>query len=326
VNPIPSGTITLLFTDVEGSTRLWEAEPDAMTVALRQHDGMLRAAVSSANGYIFKTVGDQFCVAFETPRQAVDAALDAQRSLLAEDWPTSRPIKVRMGLHTGETEERDADYFGPVVNRVARLEAIAHGGQVLLSGVTAALLDGSMPAQVRLIDLGQHRLRDLGRPEQVYQLTAPALPASFPPLASLDNPELPNNLPGLLSTFIGREAELVSLRKTMTESRLLTLTGAGGCGKTRLALQAAAEQLDHAPDGVWFADLAPITDGAQIPAVLVGRTRAAGPGRARRARRPAWPGHADRARQLRACDCRGRRVQRSDSAGLPLGAGAGNIP
>jgi predicted ATPase/class 3 adenylate cyclase len=268
VSRIPSGTVTLLFTDVEGSTRLWEADPDAMAAALRQHDELLRAAIEDARGYVFKTVGDAFCAAFETPRQAVDAAIAAQRAIFAAHWPTARPIRVRMGLHTGEAEERDNDYFGPVVNRVARLEAIAHGGQILLSGATAALVRDSLPAGARLVDLGQHRLRDLGRPEHVYQLTVPGLPESFAHLTSLDNPELPNNLPSLLSTFIGREEEQAQLTTLLGESRLVTLAGAGGCGKTRLALQAAAEYLDRAPDGVWFADLAPLTDGAQLPAVV----------------------------------------------------------
>ena len=268
VSRIPSGTVTLLFTDVEGSTRLWEADPDAMAAALRQHDHLLRTAIEDCAGYVFKTVGDAFCAAFETPRRAVDAAVAAQRAIFGADWPTARPIRVRMGLHTGEAEERDDDYFGPVVNRVARLEAIAHGGQVLLSGATATLVRDSLPSGTWLIDLGQHRLRDLGRPEHVYQLAVAGLPDSFPQLASLDNPELPNNLPGLPSTFIGRDEELRTLAKLLAESRLVTLTGAGGCGKTRLALQAAAEHLGTAPDGVWFADLAPLTDGSQIPAVV----------------------------------------------------------
>jgi predicted ATPase/class 3 adenylate cyclase len=268
VSGIPSGTVTLLFTDVEGSTRLWEADPAAMAAALREHDDLVRGAIEDAGGYVFKTVGDAFCAAFEKPRRAVDAAIAAQRAIFAANWPTQRPIRIRMGLHTGAAEERDNDYFGPVVNRTARLEAIAHGGQVLLSGATATLVRDSLPAGTWLTDLGQHRLRDLGRPEHVYQLTVAGLPDGFPQLASLDNPELPNNLPGLLSTFIGRDAELKTLTSLLGQSRLVTLAGAGGCGKTRLALQAAVEYLDTAPDGVWFADLAPITDGSQIPAVV----------------------------------------------------------
>jgi class 3 adenylate cyclase len=161
---IPSGTVTLLFTDVEGSTRLWESERAEMAVALRRHDAILRDAICQAGGFVFKTVGDEFCAAFRTPLAGVSAALDAQRASASEAWPTSRPVLVRMGLHTGVCEERDNDYFGPTVKRTARLEAIAYGGQVLLSGPTAELVADSMPDGVALRDLGQHRLKDLGRP------------------------------------------------------------------------------------------------------------------------------------------------------------------
>jgi predicted ATPase/class 3 adenylate cyclase len=265
---IPSGTVTLLFTDVQGSTRLWEAEPELMAVALRRHDEILRSAIEAAGGYVFKTVGDAFCAAFGTAGAAVEAALAGQRSLSAQSWATSRPILVRMGLHTGVCEERDSDYFGPVVNRAARLEAAAHGGQVLISGATAELLAGSLPGATSLRDLGLHRLKDLGRPEQVFQLEASSLVPDFPPLASLDNPELPNNLPTLLSAFVGREQELAEVRSLMRTSRLVTLTGAGGSGKTRLALQAGAELIGKVADGVWLAELASLTDGGQIPGVL----------------------------------------------------------
>jgi predicted ATPase/class 3 adenylate cyclase len=277
---IPSGTVTLLFTDIQGSTKLWEAEPEPMAAALRRHDQILRSAIEAAGGFVFKTVGDAFCAAFSTPQAAVGAALGAQRELGDEAWPTSRPIRVRMGLHTGACEERDRDYFGPVVNRAARLEAAAYGGQTLVSGATAELLAGSLPAGAGLEDLGLHRLKDLGRPEQVYQLTAEFLQASFPPLASLDNPELPNNLPTLVSAFIGRETELADLRELISSARLVTLTGAGGSGKTRLALQASAELIGRIPDGVWLAELAPLTDGDQIPvavAAVLGVTDRSGP-------------------------------------------------
>lgn len=266
----PSGTVTLLFTDIEGSTRLWEAEPDAMTAALQRHDKIVRAAIEGQRGFVFKTVGDAFCAAFATPRAAVSAAVAAQRQLGAEDWPTSRPIRVRMALHTGVCEERDNDYFGPAVNRTARLEAIAHGGQVVVSGTTADLLSGFLPDGARLRDLGLHRLKDLGRPEQVFQLEADTLASSFPPLVSLDNPELPNNLPGQLSAFVGREQELNEIGKLIASCRLVTLTGAGGCGKTRLALQAAAELLDGAAGGVWFVDLAPVAAAGEVQAAVAG--------------------------------------------------------
>jgi predicted ATPase/class 3 adenylate cyclase len=265
---IPSGTVTLLFTDIQGSTRLWEAEPEPMTAALRRHDQILRSAIDKAGGYVFKTVGDAFCAAFRTPQSAITATLAAQRALTSEDWATSRPILVRMGLHTGACEERDGDYFGPVVNRAARLEAAAHGGQVLVSGATAELLADALPDGVALRDLGLHRLKDLGRPEQVHQLTAEYLPVSFPPLSSLDNPDLPNNLPTLVSAFVGREHELAEVRGLVTAARMVTLTGTGGSGKTRLALQASAELIGKVPDGVWLAELAPLTDGDQITRVV----------------------------------------------------------
>ena len=265
---IPSGTVTLLFTDVEGSTRLWEAEPEPMAQALRRHDEMLRRAIGQAGGFVFKTVGDAFCATFATPQAALEAVLAAQRALAAEQWPTRRPIRVRMSLHTGVCEERDNDYFGPVVNRTARLEAVAHGGQVLVSGTTAGLLSETLPDGVTLRDLGLHRLKDLGRPERVFQLGAEFLQAGFPPLESLDNPELPNNLPAQLTAFVGRESEAKDVRSLVASSRLVTLTGAGGCGKTRLALQAAAELLGEAGDGVWFVELASLTEGEQIPVAV----------------------------------------------------------
>lgn len=162
----PSGTVTLLFTDVEGSTRLWEDEPKAMTAALRRHDEIIRAVIEDQRGFVFKTVGDAFCATFVTPQAALTATLVAQQQLVSESWPTGRPIRVRMALHTGVCEERDNDYFGPAVNRTARLEAIAHGGQVVVSGTTADLLSGSLPEGVRLRDLGQHRLKDLGLPSR----------------------------------------------------------------------------------------------------------------------------------------------------------------
>ncbi len=265
---IPTGTVTLLFTDVEGSTRLWEAEPERMATALRRHDELLRTAIGQAGGYVFKTIGDAFCAAFATPQAALAAALAAQQTLAAETWPTHRPIRVRMALHTGVCEERDNDYFGPVVNRAARLEAAAHGGQVLISGATAELLSESLPEGVTLRDLGLHRLKDLGRAERIFQLEAEFLQPDFGPLASLDNPELPNNLPGQLSAFVGREPELIQVRSLVASSRLVTLTGAAGCGKTRLALQVAAEVLGTARDGVWFVGLAALTDAEKIPGAV----------------------------------------------------------
>jgi class 3 adenylate cyclase len=169
---LPSGTVTLLFTDVEGSTRLWDAERDAMAEALRRHDEILRDAIEQVGGYVFKTAGDSFCAAFSAARAGLDAALAAQQSLAEQSWPTSRPIVVRMGLHAGVCEERDGDYFGPAVNRAARLLAVASGGQVLLSGVAAELLSDELPAGVALRELGTRQLKDLSRPERIYQVEA----------------------------------------------------------------------------------------------------------------------------------------------------------
>jgi len=169
---LPSGTVTLLFTDVEGSTRLWEAERDAMAAALRRHDEILRDAIEEVGGYVFKTVGDSFCAAFSAARAGLDAALAAQRNLTEQPWPTSRPLVVRMGLHAGVCEERNGDYFGPAVNRAARLLTVANGGQVLVSGVAAELLSDELPEGVGLRELGTRQLKDLSRPERVYEVEA----------------------------------------------------------------------------------------------------------------------------------------------------------
>jgi len=174
---LPSGTVTLLFTDVEGSTRLWDVERDAMAAALRRHDEILRGAIEQAQGYVFKTAGDSFCAAFSAARAGLDAALAAQQNLADQSWPTSRPIVVRMGLHAGVCEERDGDYFGPAVNRTARLLAVANGGQVLVSGVAAELLSDELPEGVGLRELGTRQLKDLRRPERIYQVETAFLAA-----------------------------------------------------------------------------------------------------------------------------------------------------
>jgi predicted ATPase/class 3 adenylate cyclase len=262
---IPSGTVTLLFSDIEGSTHLWERAPEAMASALERHDALVRTAMEEHGGYVFKTIGDAFCVAFTTGHSALRAALALQRALTLEPWPEGAVIRVRVALHTGVCQERDGDYFGPTVNRTARLMAIAHGGQVLVSGVTAELLSDFPPDEGLLRDLGQHRLRDLGRPEHVWQLSSATIPSQFPPLQSLDNPELPNNLPELLSSFVGRDEELNEVRTLIHDNRLVTLTGAGGSGKTRLAMQVAAELLDGQGEGVWLVELASVTDESLVP-------------------------------------------------------------
>ena len=253
---LPTGTVTFLFTDIEGSTNWWETHPDAMRVALARHDALMREAIVSANGYVFKTVGDAFCAAFAMAPDAVTAVLAAQLAVVAEPWPEATPIKVRMALHTGAVENRDGDYFGPALNRAARLLATGHGGQILLSQTTYDLSLDALPDAVSLRDLGAHRLKDLARREQVYQLEHPGLPDDFPPIKSLSTH--PNNLPQQLTSFIGREKEIAAIEALLASTRLLTLTGPGGSGKTRLGLQVAADSLEQFPDGAWFVELAPL--------------------------------------------------------------------
>ena len=216
----PSGTVTFLFTDIEGSTQLWERFPQAMQAALARHDALLQQAIEDHGGYVFKTVGDAFCAAFATASATLLAALAAQRALAAEPWGDVGAIRVRMALHTGATEERGGDYFGPPVNRVARLLSAGAGGQVLLSGVTFELVRAALPDGCALRDMGEHHLKDLGQPEHVYQLAAADLPSDFPPLKTLDT--FPNNLPVELTSFVGREREMAEARSLLANARLLT--------------------------------------------------------------------------------------------------------
>ena len=216
---LPAGTVTFLFTDIEGSTQLWETQPDAMQEALAKHDAILREAIESNSGFIIKMTGDGIHGVFEKAIAAVQATLSAQRKLRA--LIHDLPIRVRMGLHTGEAELRANDYYGQALNRAARIMAVGHGGQILLSAVTAELVRENMPVEISLIDLGEHRLRDLIRPEHVYQLQALDLPEKFPPIRSID--ALPNNLPVQLTSFIGRQREMQEARQLLATSRLLTL-------------------------------------------------------------------------------------------------------
>ena len=241
--------MTFLFTDVEGSTRRWEADADEMRAALAAHDEVLHRAIEAHGGWLFKHTGDGVCAAFASPRSAVDAAVAAQRVL---------ELPVRMGLATGEAELRDGDYFGAVLNRAARVMAAGHGGQVLLAESTAGLLGG-----VDLVDLGPRRLRDLPTPIGVFQVRAAGLRAEFPPLRALD--VSPGNLPGATTSFIGRESEAGEVQAAVKAHRLVTLTGVGGVGKTRLALEVVARLADEFPDGVWFFELAAVTDPAAVP-------------------------------------------------------------
>jgi predicted ATPase len=255
--------VTFLFTDVEGSTRRWESDADGMRVALAAHDKVLRAAIEAHGGWLFKHTGDGVCAAFASPRSAVDAAVAAQRAL---------ELPVRMGIATGEAELREADYFGVVLNRAARVMAAGHGGQILLAESTASLLSG-----VDLVDLGPRRLRDLPTPVGVFQVRAPGLQTEFPALRALD--ASPGNLRPQTTSFIGRESEVAEVQAAVKAHRLVTLTGVGGVGKTRLALEVAARLVDEYPDGVWFFELAAVADPAAVPdavAAVLGITQQPG--------------------------------------------------
>lgn len=244
-----------LFTDLESSTRLWEQHPIEMKGALARHDEILRDAVVGATGMVVKTTGDGLMAVFSSATACITACLDAQQGLLGTTWAATGPLRVRMGINVGEADNRDGDFHGPAVNRTARIMAAGHGGQVLLSGATAALAESSLPPRTTLRDLGTHRLKDLTQPEHLFQLVHPDLIADFPPPATLD--AKPNNLPTQVSEFFGRGIELAAIRTMLEEphTRLVTLTGPGGTGKTRLALQVAADLADRYRDGVFFVDL-----------------------------------------------------------------------
>ena len=268
---LPSGMVTLLFTDIEGSVGLWEADPGAMAEASARHNRMVGEQIEVAGGQVFKVVGEAFRAVFADPSAALASAVAVQRAAGAERWPPGLPIGVRMALHSGTCVERGGDYFGPVVNRVGRLLAAGHGGQVLVTGATYELLAGRLPGGIGFRDLGEHRLKDLGRAERVFQVTGAGLAGGFGPLRSLDDPALRHNLPSQATSFVGRAAELAELRSLVPGgSRLVTIAGPGGIGKSRLALQVAAEVLDGTGEGVWLAELAPVAEPE-----LVARTVAA---------------------------------------------------
>jgi predicted ATPase/class 3 adenylate cyclase len=268
---LPSGTVTFLFTDLEVSTRLWDQEPEAMRAALARHDAVLRDAVAVHGGQVVKGRGDGVHAVFATADGAIGAAIDAQVAMGAESWEVSEPLRVRIGIHSGAAELRDGDYFGSAVNRAARLEAVAHGGQIVCSQATADLVRDSLPASVELVDLGDHTLRDLARPERVFQVTHPGLEREFGRLASLD--AFGGNLPVQVTSFVGRDEDVVRVVGMLDEVSLVTLIGTGGVGKTRLAVQVAAEALPRFADGAWFCELAAADDGdamAQVVAATLG--------------------------------------------------------
>lgn len=262
----PTGTVTFLFTDIEGSTQRWERDPEAMSSALKRHDALMRDAIGEHGGVVFKVVGDAFCIAFAETPSALKAALDAQRALRVADFSHVGGIRVRMALHTGHAEERDGDYLGPAVNRVARLLAVGHGGQILVSRTVADLARDAISSENDLFDLGAHRLKDLARPEHIYQLVAADLVETFPPLQTLELS--PNNLPPQLTSFVGRDEELGEIKALLRDQHLVTLVGTGGAGKTRCALQVAAEIADGFSDGAWLVELAPISNPSLVTAAI----------------------------------------------------------
>jgi predicted ATPase/DNA-binding SARP family transcriptional activator/class 3 adenylate cyclase len=270
VPPRPAGdTVVFLFTDIEASTRRWEGQQDEMARDLARHDELLRKAVESAQGHVFGHVGDGLCAAFPTARTALEAAVAGQQALLDQKWSQTRPLRVRMAVHAGSAERHGDTYIGPTLNRVARLLSIASGGQVLCSQATVDLARDDVPVGVTLLDLGEHALADLARPEHVFQLGHPQLPAGFPPLRSPGARR--SNLPAALTPFVGRAAELEDLVHLLGSARLVTLTGVGGAGKTRLAAEAAARTTEDFPDGVWLVELGPLRD----PSLVVAEVTAA---------------------------------------------------
>ncbi len=259
----PTGTVTFLFTDIEGSTRLWEDHPGEMRVALARHDEILRDSIGLHGGYVFSTAGDAFAAAFSGADAAVAAATDVQLALASEPWPEVAQVHVRMGMHTGEAEERDANYFGSVLNRAARIMSAGHGGQILLGSSTASLVSG-----VDLVDMGEHRLKDLSGIEHLFQVQREGLRSCFGSLRTVDG--VPGNLPLQGSSFVGRDAEVKELMDLLGDYRLVTLTGVGGVGKTRLAVQVAAELTNQFVDGVWLVELAPLSDPKAVSAAVAG--------------------------------------------------------
>ena len=263
--------MTLLFTDIDDGVRLWEADRDAMAAASARYDRIVREQIEASGGHVFKTVGEAHRAVFADPLAALSSAVAIQRAVGAEPWAPGQPIRLCMALHSGTCAERDGDYVGPVVNRTVRLLDIGHGGQVLVTAATYALLADRLPGGIGLRDLGEHRLKDLGRAERVFQVTGTGLAEGFGVLRSLDDPALRHNLPSQATSFVGRSAELAELRALVSGgSRLVTIAGPGGIGKSRLALQVAADALDGTGDGVWLAELAPVAEPE-----LVTRTAAA---------------------------------------------------
>jgi class 3 adenylate cyclase len=276
MDDLPTGTVTFLFTDIEGSTRLLQELGPAYRAVQDDRAAILRKAITAGEGPEVRTEGDSFFAVFSTAQGALRAAVVAQRGVASHHWPHGGSLRVRMGLHTGEGRLGGDDYVSIDVNRAARIAAAGHGGQVLLSDATRALVAQDLPDGLGLRDLGDHRLKDLALPVRIFQLEIEGLLAEFPELKTLD--ARPTNLPIQLTSFVGREQELERVKELVAEHRLVTLTGVGGTGKTRLALQVAGEVLDAFPDGAFFVDLAPISDPALVPSTVARALGLAQPG------------------------------------------------
>lgn len=263
---LPTGTITFLFTDIEGSTRLLQQLGEGYRAVQECHHDIMRAAIREANGHVVRTEGDSFFVAFRRPLDAVGAAVAAQRALAESDWPHGEPLRVRMGVHTGEGVAGGDDYLGLDVHRAARIAAAGHGGQVLISDAIRGLVDHTLPQGVIIRDLGTHRLKDIEHPEHLYDLVIDGLLAEFPPIRTLQGPR--TNLPPPRTSLVGRDREVAEIRDLLSRARLVTLVGPGGTGKTRLALSVAAEEIDQFDDGVWLVGLGAVTDSGVVPSKI----------------------------------------------------------
>jgi predicted ATPase/class 3 adenylate cyclase len=267
MNGHPTGTVTFLFTDIEGSTKLAREFPEMWETVRSRHHQILREAIGSNNGFVFQIIGDAFCAAFHKAGEALKAALEAQQRLQTETWGDC-VIRVRMGIHTGEAEHGDGEYQGYLtLSLVQRIVSAGHGGQILVSNTTENLLRGQLPKDASLRDMGKHQFKDVPYPVRVFQVLAPDLQEEFPPLRVLN--VAPNNLPTQLTSFIGREKELTDVKRLLANTHLLTLIGPGGTGKTRLSLQVASEVLPSYPHGVWLIELAPISDPSLVPAAAL---------------------------------------------------------
>jgi predicted ATPase/class 3 adenylate cyclase len=272
-NP-PSGTVTFLLTDLEGSTRIWEQDPEAMKAAMVRHDELLEKIIAANQGFIFSRMGDGMAASFSTARDAVCAAMEFKNALASHAWATEQPLRARVGLHTDEAViGADASYSNLPINRCSRLMTAAHGGQVVVSGGTEMLLRGQLPEGIGIVDLGEHRLRDLGRATRIFQLVRPGDSEEFPPLRTLDS--FPGNLPAQVSSFVGRQNDVARVKAALEKSRVVTITGVGGVGKTRLGLQVAADVVPGYRDGAWLVELAPVRDSADVVAAVVSAFRAA---------------------------------------------------